>query len=564
MNDTGWQRLDPRMLLVYPVTEVIKYIPVLLGSVIIGTSRGNPLWSLIPLAVVAGFGATRWFTTTYRIDGEQVQLCSGLLARKTLSIPRSRIRSVDVQADLWHRLLGLAVVEVGTGTEKSKDDAFKLDALDRDDVPALRNQLLAHTSTPEPVADASIEREIAHWRPAWVRYAPLSLTGLAFAAPLVGFGAQFGAADLIFESDAVRHVGDDRLPIVVLIVSGVALLSLLLVSIAACAQYLATWFGLRVVDNGSTLHLRYGLFTTRQITLDLARFRGATLSEPLLLRAAGAAQLSMIMTGENPQQKILPQAPRIAAERTLDELLRTRRARNSKSVKTIRPEITADDLLITGETLGTIPLIPHGPAARRRRYTHAAIPVEILAGLALLYVLTGHHLPLAIWAVLAIFAGLSTVLARDQYRGLGHRVLAGTDGPTWLITSKGSLNRHRDCLEADGIIGWTIKQSFWQRRVGLATVVAATAAGKKAYSVVDLPLPQARALIEEVSPGISGLAQSAGVRPEIHVPGGEQHAASEQQEGAAVAGEHPVAARSARRGDEETERPHADRGEQET
>ena len=186
-----WQRLDPRMLMVYPINEIMKYIPVLLGSIIVGTTSGNPLWSLIPVTLVAGFGVARWFTTSYRIDADHVQLRSGIVQRRTLSVPRPRIRSVDVEAPLLHRALGLAVLAIGTGKQTDKGEEFKLDALDTSRIPALRAELLSHTGqfpTDQPESpgvphvaphDAAAESgvEIGHWQAAWVRYAPLSLTG---------------------------------------------------------------------------------------------------------------------------------------------------------------------------------------------------------------------------------------------------------------------------------------------------------------------------------------------------------------------------------------------------
>ncbi|WP_449411954.1 PH domain-containing protein [Nocardia canadensis] len=531
-----WQRLDPRMLMVYPINEIMKYIPVLLGSIIVGTTSGNPLWSLIPVTLVAGFGVARWFTTSYRIDADHVQLRSGIVQRRTLSVPRPRIRSVDVEAPLLHRALGLAVLAIGTGKQTDKGEEFKLDALDTSRIPALRAELLSHTGqfpTDQPESpgvphvaphDAAAESgvEIGHWRAAWVRYAPLSLTGLAVVAPIAGLGAQYGLIDILSESPAVQHLDDDSPPIVAIVITGLTLLSVALVSLAACAQYLATWFGLRVIDNGATLHLRHGLFTTRQITLDLARFRGATLNDPLLLRAAKAAQLEMIMTGENPRQKILPQAPRTAVERTLDELLRTRRkpdgpldadpappdsgAEPSRPTSAASPSSTkqAAPQPITGTALGTIELMRHGPAARRRRYTKAAWPVGGLVVVLLAVALSFGPLPGWLWGLPVVFAAIMAALAEDRYRSLGHRVLPCSTGPTWLITRRGSLDRNRDCLEAPGIIGWTIRRTYWQRRAGLATVVAATAAGKKAYLVDDIPFDQAVALIEAVTPGMQG------------------------------------------------------------
>mgnify|MGYP006904091512 CR=1 FL=1 len=40
-----WQRLDPRMLLVHPVREVVKFLPVLLGVLVAGTATGTRLCS---------------------------------------------------------------------------------------------------------------------------------------------------------------------------------------------------------------------------------------------------------------------------------------------------------------------------------------------------------------------------------------------------------------------------------------------------------------------------------------------------------------------------------------
>jgi putative membrane protein len=107
------------------------------------------------------------------------------------------------------------------------------------------------------------------------------------------------------------------------------------------------------------------------------------------------------------------------------------------------------------------------------------------------------------WIVLAIVAILAAALAHHRYRGLGHATIPGT--PTWLITRNGSLDRDRDCLEAPGIIGWTIRRTFFQRRAGLATLIAATAAGKKRHQIVDIPLAQAWPLIEAVTPNQLGV-----------------------------------------------------------
>ncbi|MEV0339890.1 PH domain-containing protein [Nocardia sp. NPDC050713] len=542
------------MLLVHPVTEVVKFIPVLIGSIILGTSSGNPAWSIVPLVLIVGFALTRWFTTTYRVGPTHVELRTGLLQRRELSVPRSRIRSVDIESDLLHRALGLSVVVIGTGQQADSGEKFKLDSLDARVVPALRAELLAHTARPAPTTPAvgvsddtaaqehSAAREIGHWRPQWVRYAPLSLTGFAVMAPIVGAAFQYGLGQRLFESDAAHDIGEGTAVAIALVVLGLFAAIVLVVSLAACTRYLTTYFGLRVLHNGRTLHVRHGLFTTRQITLDLARFRGATVNEPLLLRLSGAAELEAIMVGENPRQKILPQAPRAAVERTLGELLdggakpdRTppsaepgaaavglplpsgpatpelhdAAASPSATGAPVAPALSTGDAsrrTSAGEPLAQMSarLTRHGPAARRRRYFRALSPVVLLTFAVLAFALEGPVPPLW-WLLPGIAAIIAIALAEDRYRGLGHVVLPRTaTSPAWLITRSGSLDRDRDCLEAPGVIGWTVRQSFWQRRAGLATVIAATAAGKKRYLVIDIPIAQTWALIESVTPGALG------------------------------------------------------------
>ncbi|WP_084509541.1 PH domain-containing protein [Nocardia pseudovaccinii] len=514
------------MLLVHPVNEVVRFIPVLIGSVILGTNTGNPVWGLVALAVIVGFALTRWFTTTYRVGPTDVELRTGLIQRKKLSVPRSRIRSVDIEADLLHRVLGLAVLAIGTGQHADSGEKFKLDALDADVVPELRAALLAHTAgSPESTAGQQVPdlrkdrpvsgnaREIGHWRASWVRYAPLSLTGFAIIAPIVGLAIQYGFDQIVVRSDAVHSIEDGSAALIAVTIAVLVVAIVVIVSLAACARYLTTYFGLRVLDDDRTLQLRHGLFTTRQITLDLARFRGATVNEPLLLRMAGAAELEAIMTGQSPRQKILPQAPRSAIERTLAELLVPRGARRPGATNEIAragdPVGPAPQQEPTGHTpratVSTAPLIAHGPVARRRRYTRALSPIALLA-VAMLYIsLAGEHFSPWWWLLPALPALIAAALAADRYRGLGHAVLPATDSsPAWLITRSGSLDRDRDCLEAPGIIGWTVRQSFWQRRSGIGTVVAATAAGKKRYLVIDIPLEQAWDLIESATPGRLG------------------------------------------------------------
>ena len=200
---TDWQRLSPRMLFVHPVHELLRQLPVLIGSVVLGTATGNSAWPLAALGLTIGVGLLRWFFTTYRIDDDNVELRTGVLQRRQLSVPRNRIRSVQTDARLLHRLLRLTVLRVGTGQQAHGETAFVLDAVEAERVPQLRAMLLAESLAPAQTEEAT-GRVLARWRPSWLRYAPLSFSGLVMIGAVLGLAYQTGLALRLQESDLAR------------------------------------------------------------------------------------------------------------------------------------------------------------------------------------------------------------------------------------------------------------------------------------------------------------------------------------------------------------------------
>jgi putative membrane protein len=143
------------------------------------------------------------------------------------------------------------------------------------------------------------------------------------------------------------------------------------------------------------------------------------------------------------------------------------------------------------------PVRSHGAAATRRRWTRGLVfPVLVAAGLAV----AAAFVPVPVWAwiLVAVLALCCAALAADRARALGHRV----DG-RWLVAREGSLDRRRDCIAAEGIIGWTVRQTFFQRRAGVATLIAATAAGVKHYRVIDAPAELSWSITGAASPWVA-------------------------------------------------------------
>jgi putative membrane protein len=470
-----WQRLSPRMLLVHPVHEILRQIPLLIGSVVLGSATGNPMWTLVGLALVVGYGFARWFTTTYRIDVHEVQLRTGVLQRKVVSVPRNRIRSVSTDARLLHRLLGLTVLRVSTGQEARGDAAFALDAVQASQVPGIRAILLADSLAPsEEEVVSEPGRELARWQPSWLRYSPLSFTGLAMILAAVGVVYQTGTGVALENSRLARSGLDaaERFGVV----ASVAVAAFVVVAasvVLSVLRSLVTYGNLVLFRDRDVLHLEHGLLRVRQHTFDMRRLRGGTLREPLLVRLFGGARLDAVMTGVDGAGEaslLLPPCPRVTAESVLSGLI-------------ARPDV------VSGALRG------HGAVATRRRWTRAlTLPAVLLIAMVALYWWT----PVWLWPAWAVLTVCCALLAFDRSRALGHRV-----DSEWLVARAGSLDRRRDCIAAAGIIGWTMRQTFLQRRAGVATLIAATAAGVKSYRVIDVPAEWAWSIAASTSPWVA-------------------------------------------------------------
>ena len=90
---------------------------------------------------------------------------------------------------------------------------------------------------------------------------------------------------------------------------------------------------------------------------------------------------------------------------------------------------------------------------------------------------------------------LALGLAVDRARSLGHALVAD-----YLVVRSGSLDRRREALEVDGVIGWNLRSTWFQRRAGLTTLVATTAGGRQSLTALDVPEPTAVALARAAHP----------------------------------------------------------------
>lgn len=475
-----WQRLDPRMLLVHPVRETLKFLPVLLGVFLAGSASGGRGWQALAIVVPIAVGLLRYLTTRYRIGDGRIELRRGLVERHVLSTPVDRVRTVDLTASPIHRILGLVTVRIGTGTAStSADEQLDLDGLPAARARSLREELLRAAPAAVPSldptdgpSDGSPAAPAVTFDPRWARFAPLTSTGVVVMVGLLGAAVQLldgsGGLDALDTSSWADRVAG----VPVLVAAALGLLVLVVATSAlAVGGYLVAHWGFTLGHADRAWHVRRGLLTTRETSLDDERVAGVTIGEPLGLRAARGGRLAAIVTGLGGQESssmLVPPAPRAVVDTA------------ARAVLGVAGPVDA-------------PLVRHGRAAARRRWTRALGPALVVTAVSLVLVSRSPW-----WLVLAVLAPVvAALLAADRVRSLGHRLVEG-----YVVSRSGSLYRRRDALAADAVIGWNLRATWFQRRAGLVTLVATTAGGRQSVPVLDVPEPTAVELAAAAAPGL--------------------------------------------------------------
>ena len=540
-DEGGWEGLSTLSVWANTALVALFMVPgaVVAALALFFTDAPNP-WALLPVPAALAFiglmtyiDLVRLRAVRYRVTAERMEMRSGVIAKAFRSIPRERVRSVDVAAPIYVRVFGLCSVTVGTGESAGSGgtDQLQLLYVTAEQGERLRRELLRRAAPPGAAADPAEggedapgasteadETELARLDPRWFAYAPATSAtfgiGLGVIAALIGLNSQTGGhgwrwiseqADLPSAQEMSRFVMGQLLLVVpavlvALMVSGVVVLLLVAVE---------TWWDYRLVrEADGTVRLRRGLLTSVSLSVEGRRLNGVVLHEPFVLRSVGGASVRAVATGLSAGD-----AQKTEAKSRLSPAMPVGRARDLGAA-----------LMRGSDSALDAPLARHPRAALRRRFTRAAVcsvVVLALAGvLAWLRRLATEAwweglrtaeeqfmpIPLAAptaeatpgwgWILLAlVFTAVAFWYAVGSYRGLGHGL-----HPKYLVVRKGMAARDTVTLERSSVIGWRITRSPFQRRLGLADVAATTASGEGMYTALDVGLGQGLAWADEAVP----------------------------------------------------------------
>ncbi|WP_275560452.1 PH domain-containing protein [Streptomyces sp. 5-6(2022)] len=486
-----WGRLNGRLLLVN-LSILAAPVAMFLASLAVTGGETNlqviiTLGSLfLTFLVISGIGLMRLFTTRYRLTEDRFELHTGLLFRSERSVPIGRIRGVDLTANPVHRIFGLTTLRIDSGDQSdAAARRLALDGITKAEALELRRQIIAlrDAGRARPVADSDGVLSRLDW--SWLRYGPLTVWGVGgvFIAAASAYRTlselQVNPLDLGVVKDLEDRFGTIPLWYGILLA---AVVIVVLGMIGSTATYIENWAGYELRrEDGGILRIRRGLLATRSVSIEERHLRGLELVEPVPLRWAKGAKLNAVASGLGNQEDnrrrrgLTPPTPRDEAMRVAAQALPT------------GPGLV--------ERKG---LLAHPKAALRRRINRALMWSALIAA-----VPVGLGLWLGRWLVItAVVTGVVLVpvlvaFAFSAYHSLGH----GLRG-RYLAACSGAFARRTVALQRDGIIGWKLSRTPFQRRAGLITLGATTAAGDGVYRVHDLTEGQGIALAETAVPGL--------------------------------------------------------------
>jgi putative membrane protein len=490
----GGRRLHPLTLAFAALRIGRQWLwPALAGGYGLGDGR---LVRMLPifaaaLAIPALLGAALTYALCrWRLTGDELLLRTGVLLRRDRVIPLARVQNVEVRQSVFHRMAGVAEVRVETAGSGSEAEAV-LSVLAVREAQSVRAELLARRRAPasmavgeDVVGDVDGAAATPALRPPVPPLARLS-TGDVLLAGATANEAGVIAAAL---AGALQFADDVPLPLFArvgdrvveraadaLVLWGVGLALVLLVAgwLISIAGAVARYHGFTLSVDGGELRKRYGLLTVHEASVPLHRVQAVRVEESLPRRLLGLASLSIETAGGTPGERggaeaFVPIAPR---------------AEVGRLVRGIFGDADAD-----------VPLRPVHPRARRRltaRYL-ALLLVAWTPFWAARWLEVQPAGTMAPW--LALLLPVAWLAAGWEYRGRGWAL-----PPGYVLARSGMLTRVTWIIPDRRLQTLHLRDTLFQRRHGLATILVDTAAGGRQAAIVDLAEPEARRLLDEMA-----------------------------------------------------------------
>ena len=338
-TDGEAHRLHPWSWLFVTLQHLKQFILPLLVLLFAGRGDRNELWPMIGIAVLALVSVWQYFTYSYRLLPERIEIRSGLLERKLRQIAYARIHNVALHQTLLHRIFNVAEVRLeSAGGAKPEaemrvlryEKAIALEQLVRE-----RGGESVHVAAGAAPGDAAASRTLLQLDGGEVvRHGLISNRGLVLVAAAFAGVSQFSPRLFanVFERGLKAGTGyaeSHRFGWIDYGLSALALLALLVIALRLLSVLtsLLQYHGFTLTETGRRLTVVRGLLTRLRTSAPKRRIQAWSLRESVLHRLFGRRALSIDTAagqagGDGQQQRSLRELAPIATPEACDALVR--------------------------------------------------------------------------------------------------------------------------------------------------------------------------------------------------------------------------------------------------
>ena len=500
---------------------LLVFLPQLLATNRAPTRSGSQSQSSVFLVIfVAALGfqllysVGSWFARTYTVGAREIVIDEGILARRRKVLPYARVQQVDINQRFLSQLLNICQLRIDTAGLGG--GSVKLGMLDAKLARGIRSYILRRRAELQGTLRGASPGDASTYSTAAARVVPSTPTG-PWAVPVAGYGGPGlppGATPAAPETTLVQ-LGLGRLALAGithhLIVIGIPALAAIglwfgamaaladrklaagtalvvstliglgigvFVAVMSVIQYTIGQFGFTLAKQGDDLHLRFGLFQVRNLTIPRRRVQHVTVVDNPFRRALGIVAIHLHsaapVSGEQGRSSTRFEIP-ILDRADLDQFLHA----------------------LMGGDWHVPPLSPRSAQAKRRAVTRRVMLLAVLVAVPAL-----AFRPASLVLVSLALLGIPWGLAAHSRAGF-------TETREIVVLAHGVLAHHVDLLPYSRVQSCRSEQDPMQRWSRVRTVHVNVAGPSRDPHLYDMPDAAATAYVRDL-PRRSGPASSTG------------------------------------------------------
>jgi putative membrane protein len=468
-----FRRLHPLTLLY----SFIKNIPYIAATVYFGIFQNQMeelvyilLFVLLGMFIIPGH-ILRWYYFTFMITESEIIIKSGVFSRKQRNIPIERVQNINVKQDLIQRILGIARIQIETAGDITAEGTLEFVKLkDADDINRIiRTYQKNLISNEKPIVESQSEgyfeskfgRKSETYNPSesgnvlfemsrkdlliygMIRLRPLFLIYGIWAMSYITQYQKLNDIVTGYLEETVNSIADVPLHYLIPIIILFVLLSVIISWLIDICWTFAQFYGFRLIQDGNKLFASYGLFSKYSITIPLKKLQQITIGTNPVKKKFNFYSMVLYTAGYDVSAKAAPSAVPLAKKEILEQI-----------AAKIFPVVVPTEFKSISEK-----------SIRRAflRYLMLMIPLFISS-----YFIFDFYALLGI----IILPGLYyAAFLRWQYRGY----LIQSDV---IFVKQGFWNQKINIIPIEKIQTLHITESFFQRRLELATVHIDTASSR--------------------------------------------------------------------------------------